>query len=125
IRNLINAFNAWMTKWGSELFFNISKESKVSTSKFLNLRTKYNTLNKDLEKAIEEESLYLERFENLDKRNAELMKQTDILKVSLANFSEVFNVEFLNGKWEIAIASVNKSQIFSMIVTGENVSYTP
>src|SRR6266481_4363197 len=49
IRNLIYALNAWMTRWGSQWFFSISRDSKVSTSKFLALRNRYNNLNKELE----------------------------------------------------------------------------
>src|SRR3979411_3058667 len=60
IRNLIIAFNAWMTKWGSELFFYISKGSNVSTSKFLALRNRYNNLNEELENVIKGESSYFQ-----------------------------------------------------------------
>ena len=124
IRNLITAFNAWMTKWGSELFFNISKDSKVPTSKFLVLRNRYNNLNKELENVIKGESLYLERSGNLEKRNADLMKQIDILNVDLTNFSQVFNVEFLNGKWEIAVAKLSSGpDLLSMTVNSGTVSY--
>lgn len=124
IRNLIAAFNAWMTRWGSDLFYFVSKDSKISTSKFLALRDRYNNLNKDLENAIRDESLYLERTGNLEKRNAELIKQNDILKVNAANFSDVFNVEFLNGKWEIKIASLTGPEVVSMVVHGQGVTYT-
>jgi hypothetical protein len=49
-RNVINAFNAWMTKWGNKWFFSISKDSYISTSRFLKLREKYEKLSFELKK---------------------------------------------------------------------------
>ena len=65
IRNWIAMFNAWNQKWGTERTLKISKEGKISVSKYIKLRQIYDQRRLVIEEVLEKESSHLIENEKL------------------------------------------------------------
>jgi hypothetical protein len=105
LRNIINAFNAWTTKWGNTWVFGISKSSNVSTEKYLNLKLQYERRTELLEKAIASETEVSTTNSNLQTQILEERVKNNELLAEKNKFEEFYKIAsdsgMLNGRWEV------------------------
>ncbi len=97
-RNLVNAFQTWIIKWGEEWNLKISKNSKIGIDKYLTLRDNYIEKTKSLGEIIESESKFLVEIETKTKETNELKEKIEFLQRTINNINET---DILNGEWEI------------------------
>lgn len=117
IKSLIKALNAWANTWGEKMNLNITKEGKVSISKYLILREDYNARTQILQKAIDQETGNIEKYTELETQFLETKNQlnqtSSDLTTSNKMIREFFDVSILNGKWT------------NTYITGTNTSNEP
>lgn len=112
IRNGIYAFNSWIKAWGDKLNINLSRKSKVSMSKYLDLRETYEKRTKLLEKVLGEESNYINENAKL---NTEILILKDIKNDSAQDIyflqeklKASTDTSILNGEWEFSYTGVER-----------------
>ena len=120
IRNLISAFQSWVTRWGALWNFKILRNSYVSLEKYLSLRSEYISKIHELENIIESESQI--RLDNTDLNSQKKELEDKIIELNRKNeFLEIenrqiSNVKFLDGQWEFTTIDAsnikNKESIY-------------
>ncbi|MBN8567395.1 MAG: hypothetical protein J0M25_11755 [Flavobacteriales bacterium] len=102
-RNLVNAFQTWIIKWGEDWNLKISKDSKIGIDKYLALRDNYIEKTKSLEEIISSESKFLIELDLKTKEIDELKNENSLMKDRIDNANTFLNtyksIEFLNGNW--------------------------
>jgi hypothetical protein len=113
IRNLIYAFNTWIIAWGNKLNLNLSKKSKVSMTKYLELRETYEGRTKLLEKILDQESDYINENEKIKSEILVLRGEKNDAIQDLHSLKEKLqsstDSSILNGEWEFLHTGTDKA----------------
>lgn len=127
IRNLIQAFYSWTTKWGENWILKISQNSKVNMAKYLKLRIEYEQRNRILEDIIIKETELSEKY-NLTK--TELLETKSKLDEALEKLSKsdsfihsCNDISILTGAWETTYKVENKFE-FNEDILIKNADYS-
>lgn len=104
IRNYIGVFNAWIQKWGNEKVLKMSKDGKISVSKYIKLREIYEQRRLVVEDVLEKES-------GLVVENEQLKNEKLALQNQLADKENIFRKikdnndvsRILTGEWSVKI----------------------
>jgi hypothetical protein len=103
VKNLINAFNAWNSKWGENWNLRISKGAKVPMEKFLALRENFQKRSAILEDAISKESTTLSELEEARTDLLQARDEQNRLASDVSNLRKVVDnihrSDILNGPW--------------------------
>jgi len=110
VKNIINLFYAWTSKWGDSWVIKISKGGKVSMEKYLEIRTKYEERTRNLENVFSSESATKNQL--INKQNELQSAQDTIIDLqnSVKNINEhseqvkkllndTRDISMLNGYW--------------------------
>ncbi|HQQ97643.1 MAG TPA: hypothetical protein PLX35_10285 [Cyclobacteriaceae bacterium] len=114
LRITFTTFNAAITRLGNYLFFRISKESSISTSRYLQLRDRYLQSLDQLESVIKAEGDYELRYREIQSKMKRLEEDSDVLK-------KMKDEEFLQGKWEIHYSQSGKK--VSLTIMSNNAQF--
>jgi hypothetical protein len=113
-RNLVNAFQTWIVKWGEDWNLKISKNSKIGIDKYLALRDNYIEKTKSLEEIIESESKFLIELDSKTKEVDELKSENLLMKDRIDDANTFINtykdLNFIYGNWELKFIE-NNSEI--------------
>lgn len=102
--NIIRAFNAWIISWGNDWVFKISKESNVSTEKYLQLREDLKKNSDTISEMINTESKRIQAHDETKKLLAET--QDKLVKTEL-DYQE--QVKTLTSSKKIAIDALEST----------------
>lgn len=115
IRNVLNWFYAWATKWGNDWYFSASKDSKVATSKYIELTNLYKKRSDELEKLINEENQVNQDLANSRAEAAQMIKErASLIEVNngLEDFyQKLYEAAFLNGLWKVSLIYPSNDRI--------------
>lgn len=116
-RNLVNAFQTWIIKWGEDWNLKISKNSKIGIDKYLALRDNYIAKTKSLEEIIESESKFLIDIENktkevdtLKSENLEMKQRINEANTFLSTYKKT---NIIRGNWNFTKYDDNNKVIES------------
>lgn len=101
IKNLIHSFDAWIKTWGERWMFKITKEGKVSMTKYLELREGSEKLVKSLEEVISKESQYRDANNTLNTELLSIKASKMDLEDKLSKWEAYNNVNILDGDWKL------------------------
>jgi len=105
VRNWISMFNAWNQKWGTEKTLNISKDGKISVSKYIKLRDVYEQRRLLIEDVLQKESIHLAENEKLRTQLLELQNKLNALQDILQQYKNNNDLRYMNGDWILKTGS--------------------
>lgn len=108
IRNGILAFNSWVKAWGNSWNLSLSKESKVSVSKYIQLRQAYLERASRLEEVLNEEGQFLKKNKELGDQVFSLQEERNRSLTELEKWQSANDPRLLNGEWEISYPKDNR-----------------
>lgn len=104
IKNVIQAFYSWTSKWGEKWNLNILNGGQISIDKYLKLKADFEKRTKDLEEVISSEKTYFDKYEGIKTELLEEKKQMNLtaekLIVSDTYIRQLFDLNIMNGSWE-------------------------
>lgn len=107
-RNWINIFNAWNQKWGTQKVLNISKDGKISVSKYIQLREVYQKRQQTIEDVLEKESAYVEQNEELKNELNKSQAKCKTSEDEIQNIKYINDISiFMEGDWLFRIGTAN------------------
>lgn len=110
IRNWIGMFNAWNQKWGTEKTLNISKDGKISVSKYIRLREVYDQRRLLIEDVLNKESGLLTENEKLRTQTMELQNKLNEQQEITQQYNSNNDSRYMNGDWILKIGSELESK---------------
>ena len=125
IRNIILGFNSWIKAWGNTWNLKISKSSKVSIGKYIELREIYQKRTLLLENILEKESKYLTENEELRNTNLQLSAQFNSTNEELQKLKSLNDPRVLDGSWEYSykLAVPNEKYIEKVFILSGRISF--
>lgn len=101
VRNGIIIFNSWIKAWGNNFSLAVSKSSKISVEKYIQLKEIYERRTSLLEEVLSNEGQYLKQYENEKNKNLELTKSYNEDISELQKWRAFNESRQLNGEWEL------------------------
>jgi hypothetical protein len=117
IRNCIHAFNSWIKAWGNVWNMSLSKTSKVSIAKYIQLREVYQKRTALLEEVLEKEGAYLKEYEEERNKVLQLTNEKNDTVNELQNWRTFNDIAQLNGEWEIHYPDSERATIYRVRIT--------
>ena len=117
IRNCILAFNSWIKAWGNVWNLSLSKTSKVSIAKYVQLREVYQRRTSLLEEVLEKEGTYLREYEEERNKVLQLTNEKNETFSELQKWKTINDVTQLNGEWEIHYPDSDRAAIYRVRIT--------
>ncbi len=122
-RNCIFAFNAWIQSWGTTWNLNISKSSKISVSKYIELREVYKDRTELLQSVLDKEGQYLKDYETLKNEHLSMTEQKNDLYHQLESWKTANNSDQLNGQWEIHYPNTQDKPVYRVQINHGTIDY--
>jgi hypothetical protein len=105
IKNLIQAFYSWSSKWGTKWNLEISKGGKIGIEKYLRLRENYIKRTEELENVIAGESDFISKYQKVSSELSQLRSRHEQLQEQDSQKWEIIdnihNLTILDGYWEL------------------------
>lgn len=114
------------SRHGGDLWiFNISKESKISTTRYLALRENYLKRTSELEEVIEKESLVINESIKLKDEIIILKNKKNELQQSLLKWQNTNDINLISGEWELHYSSLlnDEKQVEKLNINSNNIDF--
>ncbi|BAU55258.1 hypothetical protein [Mucilaginibacter gotjawali] len=100
LRNIIQAFGVWINKWGVDWTLKIQKDGSIGVEKYIQLRSKYKSLNENLIKVISDESLTNQENVTLNHQLQIIKSEKNDIKDMLDKYTNYNSLSILYGEWK-------------------------
>lgn len=116
-RNCIIAFHSWIKAWGNSWSLSLSKTSKISISKYVELREIYQARTSLLQEVLDKEGAYLKEYEEEKNKVLKLTSDKNEAFNELQKWKSLNDSTQLNGDWEIRYLDDERSDIYRVRIT--------
>lgn len=123
IRNFILAFNSWIKAWGNVWNLSLSKTSKVSISKYMELREVYQKRTSLLEDVLEKEGAYIKEYEEERNKVLQLTNDKNANLKELQKWQTINDVTQLNGEWEMHYPNSERAFVYRIRITNPIIEF--
>ena len=123
VRNCILAFNSWIKAWGSSWTLSLSKTSKISIAKYVQLREVYQSRTALLQEVLDKEGAYSKEYEEEKNKVLQLTNEKNNTYSELQKWKAVNDITQLNGEWEIHYPSSEQHTIYRIRITNNIIEY--
>jgi hypothetical protein len=123
LRNCILAFNSWIKAWGNSWNLSLSRTSKISVDKYVQLREVYQARTSLLEQVLDKESTHLKEYEEEKNKVLNLTNQKNEIFSELQKWRSINDVSQLNGEWEVHYSPGPEPSIYRVRINHGMIEY--
>jgi len=103
IRNIIQAFSAWIRRWGVDWTLKISKNGNISVAKYIELRTRYHELTKTLTEVISIDSATKQENSALNHQLMMITNEKKEAEEKLNKYTKHNSLGTIGGQWRYKV----------------------
>lgn len=123
IRNLILAFNSWIKTWGNTWRLKISKASKISISKYVQLREIYDERTALLQEVLEKEGKILNDYELEKNKVLSITNAKNEISRELEKWKSINDVSLIAGDWEVHYQNHKERSVYRIKISNSIIEF--